>query len=199
MLLNQRSETRSDRVTTAADRLMRLSTVLAGLCLGAALPCAVFAQPAQKPVPPTTPDPALVKVARETVAQMQGDRTATLNAMAGPMVGMMQQIGIKEPDKAQVLVQEVVLPTLTAHYDELLDLQARGFATVLSKDDLQAIAAFYATPAGKHLVAAQPQLAQVQLTGMQQWMQSVMPEMQGKIAKAVQAHGWAPGGQAKPH
>lgn len=182
-----------------ADRFMRFSTVFVGLCLGATLPCAVLAQSAQKPAPTTAPDPALVKVARETVAQMQGDRTATLSAMAGPMVGMMQQIGIKEPDKAQVLVQEVVMPTLTAHYDELLDMQARGFATVLGKDDLQAIAAFYATPAGKHLAAAQPQLAQVQLAGMQQWMQSVMPELQGKIVKAVQAHGWAQGGQTKPH
>ena len=178
---------------------MRFSIVLVGLCVGAMLPCAAIAQPAPKPATTTAPDPALVKVARETVSQMQGDRAATLSAMAGPMVGMMQQIGIKEPEKAQVLVQEVVMPTLTAHYDELLDIQARGFATVLGKDDLQAIAAFYATPAGKHLAAAQPQLAQVQLTGMQQWMQSVMPEMQGKIVKAVQAHGWAQGGQTKPH
>ena len=173
---------------------MRFLTVLVCLSFGAMLPCAALAQPAGT----ATPDPALVKVARETVAQMQGDRAATLSAMAGPMVGMMQQIGIKEPDKAQVLVQEVVMPTLTTHYDELLDIQARGFATVLGKDDLQAIAAFYATPAGKHLAAAQPQLAQVQLTGMQQWMQSVMPEMQGKIVKAVQAHGWAAGSQPKP-
>jgi len=178
---------------------MRLLPLLTGLCLGITLPCAVMAQPAPKPTATTAPDPALVKVARETVSQMQGDRAATLNAMAGPMVGMMQQIGIKEPDKAQVLVQEVVMPTLTAHYDELLDIQARGFATVLGKDDLQAIATFYATPAGKHLAAAQPQLAQVQLTGMQQWMQSVMPELQGKIVKAVQAHGWAQGAQPKPH
>ena len=177
---------------------MRFLIVLVGLCVGAMLPCAAIAQPAPKPATTTAPDPALVKVARETVSQMQGDRAATLSAMAGPMVGMMQQIGIKEPEKAQVLVQEVVMPTLTAHYDELLDIQARGFATVLGKDDLQAIAAFYATPAGKHLAAAQPQLAQVQLTGMQQWMQSVMPELQGKIVKAVQDHGWGPGGQAKP-
>ena len=178
---------------------MRFSTVLVGLCVGAMLPCAVMAQPAPKSTATTAPDPALVKVARDTVAQMQGDRAATLSAMAGPMVSMMQQIGIKETDKAQVLVQEVVMPTLTAHYDELLDIQARGFATVLGKDDLQAIAAFYATPAGKHLAAAQPQLAQIQLTGMQQWMQGVMPEMQGKLIKAIQAHGWAPGGQTKPH
>ncbi|MFC6739625.1 DUF2059 domain-containing protein [Methylobacterium tardum] len=140
----------------------------------------------------------MLKVARETVAQMQGDRAATLSSMAAPMVGMMQQIGIKEPDKAQVLVQEVVMPTLSAHYDELLDIQARGFATVLGKDDLQAIAAFYATPAGKRLAAAQPQLAQIQLAGMQQWMQAVAPEMQGKLIKAVQAHGWTAGAKRNP-
>ncbi|KAA0121498.1 hypothetical protein SAMN02799622_04368 [Methylobacterium sp. UNC378MF] len=175
---------------------MRLSVLLVGLCLGVVLPESGLAQSAQQPA--TAPDPALLKVARETVAQMQGDRTATLSSMSAPLVGMMQQIGIKEPEKAQVLVQEVVMPTLTAHYDDLLDIQARGFATVLGKDDLQAIAAFYATPAGKHLAAAQPQLAQIQLAGMQQWMQSVMPEIQGKLTKAIQAHGWAPGGQAKP-
>ena len=178
---------------------MRLSTLLIGLCLGTAVPGAALAQSAQKPAPAAAPDPAVLKVARETVAQMQGDRAATLSSMAAPMVGMMQQIGIKEPEKAQVLVQEVVMPTLAAHYDELLDIQARGFATILGKDDLQAVAAFYGTPTGKRLAAAQPQLAQIQLTGMQQWMQSVAPEMQGKIVKAVQAHGWAPGGQAKPH
>ena len=110
----------------------------------------------------------------------------------------MQQMGVKQADQAQALVQEVVMPTLAAHYDELLDLQARSYAAALGKDDLQAIAAFYATPAGKHLVAAQPQLAQAQLSGMQQWMGSVMPEMQGKLAKAIQTHGWGPGSQAKP-
>ena len=158
-----------------------------------------MAQPAAKPsAPAATLDPATLKAAREVVAQMQGDRTALLSAMAAPMVGMMQQIGVKQQDQAQALVQEVVLPTLTAHYDELLDIQARGFATALGKDDLQVIAAFYATPTGKRLVAAQPQLAQAQLVGTQQWMQAVMPEMQGKLTKAIQTHGWGSAGPAKP-
>lgn len=176
---------------------MRPSTLLACLCLTAPIPCAALAQPAPKPAPATASDPALLKVARETVARMQGDRAATLGSMAAPMVGMLQQMGIQEPDRAQVLAQEVVMPTLSAHYDELLDIQARGYASALGKDDLQAISAFYASPAGKHLVAAQPQLAQAQLTGMQQWMGAVMPEMQGKLTKAIQAHGWASGGQPK--
>lgn len=178
---------------------MRPSLLLAGLCLGVMLPCPAMAQPAATPgASATAPDPATLKAARDVVAQMQGDRTALLNAMAAPMVGMMQQIGVKQQDQAQVLVQEVVLPTLTAHYDELLDIQARSFAGALGKDDLQAIAAFYASPAGKRLVVAQPQLAQAQMTGTQQWMQSVMPDMQGKLTKAIQAHGWAAGGPTKP-
>lgn len=117
--------------------------------------------------------------------------------MSGPMVGMMQQMGIKEQDRAQVLVQEVVLPMLTARFDDLLDIQARSFAGVLSKEDLQAIGAFYATPAGKRLAAAQPQLAQAQLTGTTQWMGQMMPEMQAKLAQAIKTHGWGPGGKAK--
>lgn len=168
-------------------------------CLAVSVPTVAMAQSAAKPATPAvTLDPATLKAAREVVAQMQGDRTALLNAMAAPMVGMMQQIGVKQQDQAQALVQEVVLPTLTAHFDELLDIQARGFAGALGKDDLQVIAAFYATPTGKRLVAAQPQLAQAQLVGTQQWMQSVTPEMQGKLTKAIQAHGWGSAGPAKP-
>ena len=175
---------------------MRPSILLACLCLGAALPGAALAQ--TKAVPTAAPDAATLKVARDVVAQMQGDRATVLASMGAPMVGMMQQMGIKEADKAQVLVQEVVMPVLTAHYDELLDIQARGYASVLNRDDLQAVGAFYATPAGRRLAAAQPQLAQAQMTGMQQWMQSVMPDMQGKIVQAIQTHGWAPGAGAKP-
>ncbi|KQQ48936.1 hypothetical protein ASF58_05175 [Methylobacterium sp. Leaf125] len=177
---------------------MRHSRLLASLCLGLALPCAAMAQPAPSPATPApVSDPTTLKAAREVVMQMQGDRNALLNAIAAPMVGMMQQIGVKQQDQAQALVQEVVMPTLSAHYDELLDIQARSFAAALGKDDLQAIAAFYATPAGKRLVTAQPQLAQAQLAGTQQWMQSVMPELQGKLAKAIQAHGWTTSGQPK--
>lgn len=114
------------------------------------------------------------------------------------MVGLIQQIGVKEPERAQVLVQEVVMPVLTAHYDELLDIQAHGFAAALAKEDLETIGAFYASPAGQRLVAAQPQIAQAQITGMSQWMLSVTPELQGKLEEAIRAHGWSAGSPAKP-
>jgi uncharacterized protein len=129
--------------------------------------------------------------------QMQGDRTATLSAMAAPMAGMMPQLGVKEPDRAQVLVEEVVMPILTARYDALIDIQARSYASVLGKDDLQAIGTFYASPAGKRLAAAQPQLAQAQMAGMTQWMGGLMPEMQAKIQQVIKDRGWGPGGKPK--
>lgn len=178
-----------------AYRHLRGAAVSALIGLSAA--SGALAQSAPPAAPSTTSDPATVKAAREVVTQMQGDRTTTLNSMSGPMVAMMQQMGVKEQDRAQVLVQEVVMPMLTARYDDLLDIQARSFAGVLSKEDLQAIGAFYATPAGKRLAAAQPQLAQAQLTGMTQWMGQMMPEMQAKLTQAIKAHGWGPGGKAK--
>ena len=50
---------------------------------------------------------------------------------------------------------------------------------------------FYATPAGKNLVKAQPQLSQAMLTGMQQWMGTLLPQLKEKVEKAAAAHGWS--------
>lgn len=136
------------------------------------------------------PDEKAVAAARVVVAKMQGDKTAVLQSMSAPMSAMLAQIGIREPEKAQVIVNEVVLPTLTAHYDQLIDMQARSYAGVLSASDLAAISAFYDTPAGRNFATAQPRLAQAQLTGITQWMGALAPEMQTKIVAAVQKHGW---------
>ena len=91
---------------------------------------------------------------------------------------------------AQVLVQEVVMPTLAAHYDELLDIQARGFATVLGTDDLQAIAAFYATPLGRKLLGAIPEVTAEALRFGQAWGARVAGEAIAKHRAALRARGF---------
>ncbi|NEU14099.1 DUF2059 domain-containing protein [Methylobacterium sp. BTF04] len=177
-----------------------MTPIIVALALSIPLSSGAMAQPAApdaKTDVSATTDPATLKVAREVVAQMQGDRATTLNSMAAPMAAMMQQMGIKEPERAQVIVREAVLPMLSDHYDALLDIQARSFASVLSKDDLQAIGTFYASAAGRRLATAQPRLAQAQMTGMSQWMQGLMPEMQTRVMQAIKAHGWAPGDKPK--
>ena len=161
---------------------MRRTSLALGLALGLSV-CPALAQ---------APDAATLQAAKTVVAKMQGDRTAALAAMSGPMVGMVQQMGVREADRAGVLVQEVILPVMTAHYDELLDIQARSYAGALSRADLTAVGAFYDTPAGRNFAAAQPRLAQAQLTGITQWMGTIAPEMQTKLTQAMQSRGWSP-------
>ena len=147
--------------------------------------------------PAAAPTAEALKAARTVVMQMQGDQAAALKAMGAPMAGLIQQMGIREPDRAQVLVQEVIMPLLTAHYGDLLDTHARAYAAALSMADLQAISTFYTTPAGRDLAAAQPVLAQAQVTGLTQWMTGLAPELQSKIVQAVKAHGWDAAGKTK--
>lgn len=172
---------------------MRHVTLSSAVALGLLLSGSALAQQ-----PAATPDATTLKLAREVVTKMQGDRSTVLASVATPMVGLIQQMGIKEQDHAQALVQEVVVPTLAAHLDELVDTQARAYAGVLSGADLQSIATFYDTPAGHNLAAAQPRLAQAQVTGLTQWLSGLAPDLQAKLAQAIKAHGWGAGSPAKP-
>lgn len=177
---------------------MRMGVFGLVLALGLGASAAMAQAPAPShDVTSSKVDPERLAAAREVIKNAQGDRKAVLSAMRVPMVGMVQQMGLKEPEKAKVLVDEVIMPILESHFDELLSMQALSFAAVLPTEDLKAIAAFYETPAGRNLVKAQPLLAQAQLTGLQQWLGTLRGEMQDKIAAAQQSHGWGPG-NAKP-
>lgn len=181
---------------------LRKSAIVLAACLVTALAGPAMAQAPDAKAPQSSVDPDRLAAAREVIAAAQGDRKQVLAAMRTPMTGMMQQmIASRDPkaaERAPILVDEVVMPMLLEHYDELLSVQALSFAAVLSIDDLKAVAAFYQTPAGRNLVKAQPQLAQAQLTGMKQWMATLMPEMQRKVMDAAKTHGWLPGGDKKP-
>lgn len=143
----------------------------------------------------STPDPAAMTAARDLVSKMQGDKGAVLQSMAAPLAGLIAQMGVREPDRAQILVSEVIVPTLASRYEELLDIQARAYASTLSASDMQAASAFYGSPAGRNFAAAQPKLAQAQMAGMGQLMGSLAPEIQAKLAAAIQKHGWGTPGK----
>ena len=163
---------------------MKHRLAILAVCVSTMLGLPAAAQPA------TTIDPVALKAARDVVGKMQGDRTAVLQSMSTPLAGLIAQMGVSQPDRAQVLVSEVIVPTLSAHLDDLIEIQARAYASILSVSDLQAAAAFYSSPAGRDFAAAQPKLAQAQMAGIGQWMGSIAPEIQSKLAQAVQKHGW---------
>lgn len=136
------------------------------------------------------PDTEALRLAREIVAHTTGDRSATLQAISGPMVGMMQQMGVADPAKAQALVQEAVMPLLGAHIDALIDMEAQSYARALSVDDLRASLAFYESPAGRDLAAAQPMLGQARVSNLTQWIGGLQPEIAARTRQVMKEHGW---------
>ncbi len=127
---------------------------------------------------------------RQLVEITTGNKDQTFAAMRVPLAGMVTQMGVSDPAKAQTLVNEAMMPVLNEHFDDLLTAQATSYAQALSEPDLRAIIAFYDSPAGKDLVAAQPTLAAARLTSLSHWIQGFQPEIVTKVQQVAQAHGW---------
>lgn len=155
--------------------------VLLLACLAAGLSGPVLAQAAT---------PEATTLAKQLVAKIEPNPQQTISQLGGSMVGMMQQMGIKNPEHAQVIVREALLPLLSEHIGDLSDRTAMAYAETLSVDDLKATIAFYDTKAGQDLIKAQPMLAQRRVQGMTAWMAGLQPEMQTRIAAIMKQHGW---------
>jgi hypothetical protein len=150
-------------------------------CLAAGLCSPALAQ---------TASPEALGLAKQLTAKIEPNPQQTINQLGGSMVGMMQQMGIKDPEHAQVIVHEALVPMLSEHIGGLIDRSAEAYAETVSVEDLKAIIAFYETKAGQDLIKAQPLLAQRRIQGITAWMGEMQPEMQTKIAAVIKQHGW---------
>ena len=166
------------RLVNGKDQLMR---AVHAVCLALSLASPAFAQ---------TATPEATSLAKQLVAKIEPNPQQTISQLGGSMVGMMQQMGIKNPEHAQVIVREALLPLLSEHIGELSDRSAAAYAETLSVDDLKATIAFYDTKAGQDLIKAQPMLAQRRIQGMTAWMGALQPEMQTRITAVMKQHGW---------
>ncbi len=159
----------------------RILSAISGIAITALAAAPAFAQ---------APTSETMALARQLVAKVDPAPQQTLAAMVAPMVGMVQQMGVRQPDRAKALVQEAMMPVLTEHMSDLTDMSAKAYAEVLSVSDLKAVIAFYDTPAGADLIAAQPKLAQLRVQNLSQWMGALQPELQAKIQAVMKSHNW---------
>ncbi len=157
---------------------MRLVTAA---CLVACLTSPAVAQ---------TASPEALGLARQLISKIEPNPQQTINQLGGSMVGLMQQMGIKNPEHARAIVDQVLMPMLSAHIDGLVDRSATAYAETLSVADIQATIAFYDTKAGQDLIKAQPMLAQRRIQGMTAWMAEMQPEMQTRISAVMKQRGW---------
>jgi hypothetical protein len=159
----------------------KIMRFLCAACLAVGLSGPVFAQ---------TASPEALGLAKQLIAKIEPNPQQTINQLGGSMVGLMQQMGIKNPEHAQIIVQEAIMPLLSEHIGGLVDRSAEAYAETMSVEDLKAIIAFYETKAGQDLIKAQPLLAQRRIQGITAWMGEMQPEMQTKIAAILKQRGW---------
>ncbi len=90
--------------------------------------------------------------------------TAQLRQMVPPltqsMVRVLAQSNPENAAAAQQAVNEIMMPEILAHLPEMTDLAVEVYAAQFAAEELHGLRDFYATPLGRRLLAAQPQIAQ---------------------------------------
>lgn len=87
------------------------------------------------------------------------------------------------------LVLEQLRPEFDRQSEEMIDQSARIYATLLSEKDIDAINAFFDSPAGKKYVGAQPLFLNQLVSGMQAWQQKISIIMMSRVREEMKKRG----------
>ena len=88
-----------------------------------------------------------------------------------------------------IIVLEQLKPEFEKQSDEMIDLSARIYATLLTEKDLDAILAFYDSDAGKKYVAAQSLYINQLIPGSQAWQQKIAINMMTRVRQEMKKKG----------
>lgn len=159
---------------------------------GAAMPSGA-PDPARSPAPPadaTNPTPAHIAKARELILATGISRSFQII-----IPEFMDQIGNTLTQARPDLVHDmnVVLDELRPEFDkqseEMVDLSARIYASLLSEKDIDEILHFFNSEAGKRYVGAQPLFLNQLVSGMQAWQQKISINMMTRVRQEMKKKG----------
>ena len=88
-----------------------------------------------------------------------------------------------------IVVLDQLRPEFEKQSDEMIDLSARIYATLLNEKDLEAILAFYDSDAGKKYVAAQSLYINQLIPGSQAWQQKIAINMMARVRQEMKKKG----------
>lgn len=135
--------------------------------------------PAAKPAPPpaAAPAPALganhLALAREVM--LNSGIARSFDSIIPAFAEQIKQQTVTRPDLDKDLDAVLIslAPEMELQKQRMLDTAARIYATKLAEPELQEIAAFFRSPAGKRYVDSQPQVLDEMVQAMQTWTQDV--------------------------
>ncbi len=104
-------------------------------------------------------------------------------------MAMLGHGGLPFADQAE-LTDKLIMPELRAAEPDLLAQWTAIYANDLSAEDMKAVEAFYATPAGQHMLAAQPQIeTSLQIVSLT-WQTAALRNAIKKHIHALRARGY---------
>ena len=114
------------------------------------------------------PSARALELSRRIVTLMKPD--ASMESFLGAM-----------PAEGPVWLREEMASTMRVLAPRMIELAVAAQAKVYSEPELEAMAAFYATPLGRSIAAKSPKLIAVQ----QDAMKALMPEIQSRVMAAI--------------
>ena len=153
-------------------------------------PPAIGAGPAQPPTSSPSPTPEHIAKARQLILATGISRSFQII-----IPEFMDQIGNtltqSRPDFVHDMnaVLDDLKPEFDRQSDEMIDLSARIYATLLPESDIDAILAFFNSDAGKRYVGAQPMFLNQLVSGMQAWQQKISVNMMARVRQEMKKKG----------
>ncbi len=128
----------------------------------------------------------------ETLADITAPE-ATMSQILGLMrerlITIIAAAGAPSTEEARKIVDDVLMPDFHAALPALKQQIAAIWAGSLSADDLRATIAFYRTPAGRHLLAATPQITTKSFQVGAMWGQKIARDAVQKHADELRKRG----------
>ena len=163
--------------------MTRLKRFLAALTI-----CLVGAAAA---LPATAQDSKLEK-AREVFRIMQADgiMDQMLDAVFGQMGAMMQQSHPELPQEALTIVREEISASLREALPQLIDQVAVVYEQVFTDEELDAMLAFYRSPAGQSMVKKMPEVMGRSAQFSQAWAMGAFQNLPQRIEQRLRREGY---------
>lgn len=147
-------------------------------------------------LPSSAATPSRQQLARELHALTAPDE-ALLRAALDQALGLVRQDLLRRNPgreaEVAVVLGETTAVAMQRELDRLGETAASYSAEALGADDLQAIVAFYRSPAGQRLIAAMPAVSERTQALVAIWMREVLRDAIPRIVERAHARGLAVG------
>jgi hypothetical protein len=160
----------------------------AGLAVGLALTC--VAASAQQPPPLKPASPAAMAAAREILAMKNASAmyaSAVPNIVQRTKDELLQTNLNYQKDLNEVAV--VVAKKLAGREKEIGEGMAKIYANEFTEQELKELVAFYKSPLGQKLLAAEPRAIQFSMSYMNQWAQNFAETVNGEFRAEMRKRG----------